>query len=133
MGVGHQQPAVAVDGQSARAVDVEVGRPPAAEILAVAVEDLDPVGQVGEEQVVLGVERGGPRLVQMPGLDPVHSPDQVRLPTAPAGRSPPAPASQAPTAPAKSTLRVAFYRSMASSRDLSSCRIAALERTVASV
>ena len=77
MGVGHQQPAVAVDGQPARAVDVEIGRPPAAEVIAVAVEDLDPVGQVGEVEVVLRVERGRPRLVQPPGLDPVHPPDQL--------------------------------------------------------
>ncbi len=72
------KPAIAVDGQAARPVHVELGRPPAAQILAVAVEHLDPVGQVGEEEVVLRIERGGSRLVQMPGLDPVHSPDQVR-------------------------------------------------------
>ena len=79
VGVGHQQPAITVDGQPAGAVHVKLGGPPAAQILAVAVEHLDAVGQIGEEQVVLRIERGGPRLVQMPGLDPVHSPDQVRL------------------------------------------------------
>ena len=78
MGIRHQQPAQAVDGQAARAVDVELGRAPAAEILAVAVEDLDPVGQVREIEVVVGIERSGPRLVQPPGLDSVNAPDQVR-------------------------------------------------------
>ena len=88
MGVGHQQPAVAIDRQPARTVHVELGRPPAAQIIAVAVEDLDAVGQVGQVEMVLRVERGGPRLVQMPGLDPVHPPDQIRMLTATAGRNP---------------------------------------------
>jgi len=54
--VGDQQPVVTVDGQAARPVDVEVGSAPAAEVPAVAVEDLDPVGQVGDIKVVVAVE-----------------------------------------------------------------------------
>ena len=53
MRVGHQQPAQAVDRQAARAVDVELGRAPAVKILAVAVEDLDPIGQIGQIKVVV--------------------------------------------------------------------------------
>ena len=79
MSVGHEQSAITVDGQAAWAVDVELGRPPAPQIRAVAVEHLDAIGQVGEEEVVLRIERGGSRFVQMPGLDPVHTPDEVRL------------------------------------------------------
>ena len=109
MRVGHEQPAVAVDRQAARPVDVEVGRPPAAEVLAVAVEDLDPVGQVGEVEVVLGVERGDPRLVQPARLRPVDPPDQVRAPSV-AWTSQPAGAIASrptPTRPRPDQLRVA--------------------------
>ena len=69
---------MAVDRQPARAVDVEIRRAPAAQVVAVAVENLDPIGQVGEIKAVVRIERGRSRLVQPPGLAAVHAPDQIR-------------------------------------------------------
>ncbi len=77
MGVGHQQPAMPVDREPAGPIDVEIGRAPASQALAIAVEDLDPVGQVGDIKFVLSVKRGDPRLVQPPRLRPVNAPDQL--------------------------------------------------------
>ena len=77
MGVGHEQPTVPIHGQATRPIDVQVGGRPVSEELAVAVENLDAVGQVGNIEVILAVERGHARLVQPTRLRTMHAPDEV--------------------------------------------------------
>ena len=77
MRVGDQQPAMAIDGQAAGSIDVEGRRPPAAEVIAIAIEDLDPVCQVGNVKLVMVIKRGDSRLVQPSGMGAVDAPDQV--------------------------------------------------------
>ena len=79
MRVRHQQPSITIHRQTARPVDVEVGRPPTAKILAVAVEDLDSIGEVGDKEMVGGVKRGDPWLVHPTRLGTVNSPDEFGL------------------------------------------------------
>ena len=89
MGVGHEDAAKRVGRQAVRAVDVQRGGAPGPEELAVAGEDLDAVGQVGDVELILGVEGGHARHVQPAVARAVRAPDQLRLGRRPRGRAAP--------------------------------------------
>jgi hypothetical protein len=77
MRVGYEQTVVAVNRQATWPIDVEIGRPPAPDIDAVAIKDLNSIRQVSEVKLIPGIKGGDPGLVQPAGLGTVHTPDEV--------------------------------------------------------
>jgi hypothetical protein len=78
MRISDQQPPQPVHRQPARPVHIELGRPPTRQVMAIPVEHLNPVRQVRQKQMVLGIERRRPRLLQVSRFDAMNPPNKVR-------------------------------------------------------
>ncbi len=79
MRVGHQHAAFVIDRQAGRLARFVVGRLPAAQEVAVGVEDLDAGRHVDDVEPVLAVDGHGPRLLQPAVGNTAPTPDQIEL------------------------------------------------------
>jgi len=77
MSVGHQNMAKAVDGEATGAIDVQCGHVPVAQVFTVAIEDLDAVGEIGDIEIIVGVESGHAGLGKPAWPAATDAPDEV--------------------------------------------------------
>ena len=76
--VCHQNAAQTINRQATWAIDIEGGHGPVVDIFAVAVEDLDPVGQVCNIKLVIGIKRSHPGLGKPAWPGSTNTPDELR-------------------------------------------------------
>lgn len=78
MSVGDPDVAVLGDAEACRpAVDADGGLP-AAKVFSVGIINLDAGGHVDEINLVAGVDRDGPRFLELAWFDSLDAPDEVR-------------------------------------------------------